>query len=112
MPLRTTLLAAALMTDLAAGAAQPAAGASAGAPSAGPATVATVDQDYRQQRKLCQALQVAAVRTECLREAERSRAQALARLAPTVTPSSPAPPASAAPLATPPALSGSAARSG
>jgi hypothetical protein len=60
-----------------------AASAGASRPQGGPAAPATraeVDRAHQDQRQLCQALALAAVRKECLRQADRSRDQALARL--------------------------------
>lgn len=108
----TRLLAAALVAGtsvLAAGTgAPPSAGTGPGAsdpattpaatPSTRPTTPADVQAEHRRQRQLCAGLQVAAVRAECLRQADRTRAAALATLAAPATagPAAPARPASGA----------------
>lgn len=82
--LHTTLLAGLLLAALCAAAVAGGGGASSGA---GPAasmptadTAAAVQAEHRRQRRLCDGLAVPAVRAECLRQADRSRAQALAGL--------------------------------
>ncbi len=87
------MLAALLQAGVAASPGQPPLHAAAGSgPTtmpAAPTTTAAVEAMHQRQRQLCQPLVVAAVRAECLRQADRSRAQALARLAP----AAPGPPA-------------------
>lgn len=96
----TRLLAAALLAGspvLAAGSsAAPSTGTGPGTsnPSGRLATPAGVEAEHRRQRQLCAGQQVAAVRAECLRQADRTRAAALAALA---VPATAGPAASARP---------------
>ena len=50
------------------------------APAPAAPTAAALQAAYQQQRGRCLALQVAAVRTECLRQAERDLASGMAAL--------------------------------
>ena len=64
-------------------------GGGASAPGVAPGSAADARAEHRQQRVRCQALRVNAVRTECLRQADRDLAR---RLGP-AQPASPALPA-------------------
>lgn len=57
-------------------------GAASAAPAGAPTTAAALRAAHQQQRARCLALQVAAVRTECLRQAARDLADGLAALKP------------------------------
>ena len=93
----TGWLLAVLCTGAAAGGGVPSAGSgpAASAPAGNLATLAGITAEHQRQRRLCERLAVAAVRAECLRQADRSRDQALERL-----------------RSRPPAVSGSSAHSG
>jgi hypothetical protein len=71
-----------------------AASAGTGGGASAPGPVADAHAQHRQQRARCLDLQVAAVRAECLRQADRDLAR---RLAPAAHPASAAPAAASAP---------------